>query len=131
MNTYKPRQTRLKTFTELQNEQDNTPLLVSDAYAEASEIRSSDIWQRLRGYAMSKASGMCVYCYRAAADEVHHIKPVAKFPELAFDLDNLAPLCEECHGFMETRNKRGDDTESQIRKRMRINLGISSLTEVK
>ncbi len=30
-------------------------------------------------------------------EEVHHIKPVAEFPLLAFTLSNLMSLCYSCH----------------------------------
>jgi 5-methylcytosine-specific restriction endonuclease McrA len=32
-----------------------------------------------------------------AARFVHHVKPVRDYLELAFDLDNLRPLCAACH----------------------------------
>lgn len=28
---------------------------------------------------------------------VHHIKPLRQAPELAYDRDNLMPLCHDCH----------------------------------
>lgn len=95
----------------------------SARYNAAKKIRSSDRWKQVRDMAMSKASGMCLNCYKAAADEVHHIKSVADYPSLAYDIENLIPLCSRCHGWMGTREKRGEDTETQLKEKRLINGG--------
>ena len=95
----------------------------SARYDEAKHIRSSDRWRSVRDLAMKKAAGMCLYCYKAPAAEVHHIKSVSEFPELAFDLDNVIPLCLRCHGWMGTRDKRGEDTETQLKEKRLTNGG--------
>jgi 5-methylcytosine-specific restriction endonuclease McrA len=100
---------------------------VSPEYDAACRIRSSDQWQRCRALALSIVNGMCVYCYKRKSDHVHHIKGVSKHPDLAFELENLAPLCETCHGWMEARAKRGEGVESQIRDRMEENIGFRKL----
>jgi 5-methylcytosine-specific restriction endonuclease McrA len=92
-------------------------------YDAAKRIRSSDRWKQVRELAMAKAAGMCLYCHKAAAEEVHHIKSVAEHPELAFDMDNLIPLCIRCHGWMGTREKRGEDTETQLKEKRLMNGG--------
>lgn len=38
------------------------------------------------------------------AEEVHHIKEVREFPELAFEDDNLISLCKQCHNIRHGRN---------------------------
>lgn len=46
----------------------------------------------------------CEFCGEYATD-VHHIRPVADFPELALDEDNLIVLCKACHA-RETERER-------------------------
>ena len=99
-------------------------------YRNARKIRSSKHWNLIRNLTLRLTQGMCIYCYKAVADEVHHIKGVAEYPELAFELDNLAPLCEKCHKRIEVRNKRGEDTEKQIRERLFKWLGIYTVAEL-
>jgi 5-methylcytosine-specific restriction endonuclease McrA len=97
--------------------------LTNKRYDAAKKIRSTERWQTIRSMAMSKASGMCLYCYAQPAEEVHHIKSVSQYPELAYTFDNLVPLCARCHGWMGTREKRGEDTETQLREKRLINGG--------
>ena len=37
------------------------------------------------------------------ADEVHHIKELREYPELALDDDNLVSLCAKCHNMRHGR----------------------------
>ena len=53
-------------------------------------------WRALRKWKLS-ASPICERCRRAPAEDVHHVKPVREFPELALALDNLEALCKRCH----------------------------------
>ena len=91
------------------------------AYEEACRIRSTPRWKECSASIKREWRGMCCYCFNAPSEHTHHIKPLAKFPKLAYEHDNLAPLCEKHHMWMEARNKRGEDTESQIRERMQEN----------
>jgi len=50
-------------------------------------------------------------CYAKPCDDVHHIKPIATHPELAFDKDNLVTLCKQCHGTIEGMERRGEKTQ--------------------
>ncbi|MBL4940351.1 MAG: HNH endonuclease [Colwellia sp.] len=58
-------------------------------------------WRRLRYDALVKHGGSCLACGRSAKDgvimNVDHIKPRAKYPELAMDLNNLQVLCGGCN----------------------------------
>jgi len=40
------------------------------------------------------------------ASEVHHIKPVRKWPELALDASNLIAVCRQCHEILERETVR-------------------------
>lgn len=42
----------------------------------------------------------------------HHIQPLSTHPELAFDMDNLAPLCTRCHAAIEARERQGEATQA-------------------
>lgn len=61
----------------------------------------SQAWRRLRLLALQRDNYLCQECLRkkriTRATEVHHVKPIADFPALALDLDNLESLCWDCH----------------------------------
>ncbi len=58
-------------------------------------------WRQLRTMALHRDHYLCQECLRKKrirrATEVHHVKPIADFPELALELDNLESLCWNCH----------------------------------
>lgn len=69
-------------------------------------------WRRLRKLALQRDHGLCRLrlgpdCTRYAT-EVHHIKPVEDYPELALDLDNLISVCHSCHE--KTKRRKGRAT---------------------
>jgi 5-methylcytosine-specific restriction endonuclease McrA len=103
----------------------------SPEYREACRIRSTRKWTEASSRAKDLVKGMCVYCYKNECEETHHIKLLYLNLDLAFNLDNLAPLCEKCHGFIHVRDGRGEDTERQIRDKMEKNIGVRSLKEIK
>ncbi len=45
----------------------------------------------------------CVFCYLTlssigdASEEIEHFKPKVKFPNLAYDWNNLYPICSSCN----------------------------------
>ena len=58
-------------------------------------------WRRLRLLALQRDNYLCQLklskkCTRIAT-EVHHIKPIDEFQELALELDNLTSSCWYCH----------------------------------
>jgi 5-methylcytosine-specific restriction endonuclease McrA len=58
----------------------------------------SDEWKRLRYKILIKFGRKCMCCFRFGVPiHVDHIKPVSKFPELAFEFDNLQVLCADCN----------------------------------
>lgn len=58
-------------------------------------------WRATRYDILSRAGGRCELCGASAKDgavlHVDHIKPLAHYPELAKDPDNLQALCEPCN----------------------------------
>ena len=54
-------------------------------------------WSTVRKEHLKKQPA-CAACGKTSKLEVHHIKPVHKFPELELDPDNLITLCADpCH----------------------------------
>lgn len=78
-------------------------------------------WRRLRIQALERDHYLCQACLRkkrfTKATEVHHIKEVEDFPELALTLSNLESLCWPCHE--ETKNKTGKQ-KSPVPKGVRV-----------
>ena len=58
-------------------------------------------WKALRLLAIDKYGLICLCCGRENSRQhpinIDHIKPRKYFPELAFDIDNLQPLCGVCN----------------------------------
>lgn len=58
-------------------------------------------WKRKRAAILRRDGYQCRECRRYGrmreAVEVHHIKPLELYPELAYDNDNLISLCHKCH----------------------------------
>lgn len=68
---------------------------------ESSFDYCSSRWKRKRAAILRKQNYMCANCKKYGrmreAVEVHHIKHVDEYPELAFDDANLVGLCKLCH----------------------------------
>lgn len=75
-------------------------------------------WRKLRLKALERDNYECQECKRQGkvgpAQNVHHIKEVKDFPELALVLDNLESVCIKCH------NKEHKRLEKYIRKKKRF-----------
>lgn len=46
-----------------------------------------------------------------AVQQSHHVLPLSTHPHLAFDLENLAPLCSRCHAKVEAMERQGKPTQ--------------------
>lgn len=87
--------------------EDLAPSLEKATYS-AEFIASKDFlhtfeWRTLRYQAIKKYGAKCMCCGASPATgatlNVDHIKPRARFPQLALDIENLQVLCHECnHG---------------------------------
>lgn len=66
-----------------------------------TDIHKSNRWKKKREQILRRDKYMCQDCKRYGkrvdATEVHHIKHVDEYPELAFDSRNLISLCAACH----------------------------------
>ena len=66
-----------------------------------TDIHKSMRWKKKREQILRRDKYMCQDCKRYGkrvdATEVHHIKHVDEYPELAFDSSNLISLCAACH----------------------------------
>lgn len=73
-------------------------------YRKTDEFLSSPEWRRLRMVVIKKRGRRCECCGASPSDgvtviNVDHVKPRAKFPELALEESNLQVLCAACnHG---------------------------------
>lgn len=86
-----------------------TMAATSTGKANAREIRSSGRWNRLRRVKLNMHP-LCQHpdCSpRQPATQVHHIQPVESYPQLAYNLDNLASICVACHGKVSQLEKSG------------------------
>ena len=77
-------------------------------------IESSARWQRLRRWFFVRnplcADPFKVNPFPSMAEEIHHIVPVAKNPDLAFDPENLGAVCRSCHRRVDEMEADGKET---------------------
>ena len=68
------------------------------------EFYLSAKWKRKRQYILKRDGYECQQCRRygrhVEATEVHHIKHLDEYPELALCSENLVSLCHACHNAM-------------------------------
>jgi hypothetical protein len=70
-------------------------------------------WQLEVGKRLSAIQGgTCSSCGREDKLEIHHLKPVYKFPELTFDEANVVAVCNPCH--KELHKKQGWQTGNPL-----------------
>lgn len=84
--------------------------------AEKSDLKKQGFyhktaWRKLRQLALQRDHYICQNCLKkenkiTRATEVHHIRSIADYPELALDLDNLTSLCWDCHEQTKPRGKQ-------------------------
>lgn len=82
---------------------------------QARRVRDSIEWQRCRASFRSRNPLCCDPLNlhpnrRRPTEQVHHIEGLKHRPDLAFNTDNLAPLCEDCHQRIEAMERRGEAT---------------------
>lgn len=64
-------------------------------------------WLRVRQLALKRDNYECQICKKRGkykkAENVHHMKEIKTYPELALSLDNLQCLCIRCHNEVHDR----------------------------
>lgn len=60
-------------------------------------------WQRTERERLLAEDDLCRRCRERPGECVHHIEPVYKNPERAFDQTNITLLCSQCHDVMHER----------------------------
>ena len=75
-----------------------------------SHLHTTARWKAARLAAKRRDGWRCCDCGARGRLEVHHVRPLAKAPELAFCLDNLRTLCRACH-IRVTRAERGREED--------------------
>lgn len=66
--------------------------------------RNTPGYKQWRGNVLLRDGYKCVICGSEDNLEAHHVKPVAKFPDLALDINNGITLCQRCHYEEHNRN---------------------------
>lgn len=65
---------------------------------ENASFFNSKKWAELRYKVFKNSGGRCVLCKKNNTRlHIDHIKPRSKYPELAFEIDNLQVLCGTCN----------------------------------
>lgn len=86
---------------------------------ETSEFYTSARWRAFRERIMRRDEYTCQRCKRygklTPAREVHHIKHLDEYPELAFEPSNCVALCKACHNMQHpekgTKSRRSQNTQ--------------------
>lgn len=85
----------------------------------ARKIRNSSRWQKKRA-SLRRRFSVCIDplglhpAGPQPTQEIHHIVAVVDDPRLAFDEDNLAPLCLACHQTVEAKTRSGQRLGPEI-----------------
>ena len=81
-------------------------------YADINGYSNIKKWLELKRFILKRDKYTCKKCGKNLQDdcipilEVHHIIPRHEAPELTYDKDNCITLCEECHTFVHSKDKR-------------------------
>ena len=89
--------------------------------ANARRIRDSAAWKKARAW-FTAQNPLCCDPWQvhgetspALTTQVHHVEPLSARPDLAFDADNLRPLCDYCHARVEFAERNKRDTRGMFR----------------
>ncbi len=68
-----------------------------ESYSSRRGFCDTKEWRILRGWALEFYGEICHACGSKERIQVDHIKPKSKYPELAYEFDNLQVLCRACN----------------------------------
>ncbi|MDD4049342.1 MAG: HNH endonuclease [Clostridia bacterium] len=68
-------------------------------------IRKSVAYKENNENALKRDKKQCRICGKESKLNVHHIKPVNRYPELACVFNNVITLCRDCHRRVEKKDK--------------------------
>lgn len=78
---------------------------------ESAKLYNDLRYKKARKVVLKRDSFCCQEClkngyleYRNL--ETHHIKPLDKFPDLAFEVDNLITVCKQCHAKLDAKLRK-------------------------
>jgi len=80
-----------------------------------AKLRSSARWQNLRFSVLSEKP-ICEICGKTGACEAHHIIEAHIDPDLFFERNNLAAVCEDCHKKVHGAYRRGIEPKILFKK---------------
>ena len=67
-------------------------------YVDTHWVYGSIKWKRLRYPVLRANNFKCCACNTSSVElHIDHIKPISKYPELAFSINNLQVLCKDCN----------------------------------
>lgn len=95
---------------------DRTTRATSRELALAAKIRGSQAWKGVRVAFVAENPVCCDPFHQHTTgpeptQDVHHVEPLHRRPDLAFDTSNLRPLCRQCHNAVEALERRGTCTQ--------------------
>ncbi len=67
-------------------------------------------WKQVRARVLKQQHNTCFVCGLGGANTVHHVKERLDYPELAYQMDNLKAVHEDCH----TRLHKSDDDVVEV-----------------
>ena len=62
-----------------------------------NKIRNTKEYRQFRKEVLERDNYICQECGSKENPEVHHIKALFEYPELAYEITNGKTLCHECH----------------------------------
>lgn len=103
----------IKRLNAIIRKHDETRKSLKVADRKLHPVYDSIQWKELRYKTLRKYGFKCLAC-KSTDKEIHvdHIKPISKYPELTFDINNLQVLCKDCN--LSKSNKFEDDLRNKL-----------------
>lgn len=84
------------------------------------KIRNTKEYKEFRKKVLERDKNTCQNCGSKKQLEVHHIKSVSEYPELALDIKNAITYCKNCHSKTESylKYQKGLKREQEKKKKL-------------